>query len=367
MAAHKMKDGKGWREWIHLGSDPTTGRRLRKKVEAKTKRQAEMKATALRDRHDRGENVLDKARTLSQLLDDWIATIERQGKADNTLIAYRGICVNHLKPRMGATLVPKLRARDIQKVFNELADAFAPSTIRSIKTVLVAALDMAIEQDERIDNPAAKVRIPTLKTNEGRSLSPDEVRAVLLACEGHRYGLAIRLALMGLRRGELPGLRWEDFNEQTGTLMIERQIQRVNRKLVAKPPKDGSARLLSLGPKITAQLRRHRWRQAEERDLMGWEHSGYIFVSSENGGVCSPGVIYYAFKTIAKAAGTEPARLHDCRHTAATKLLSEGEDIATVAEVLGHAGPQVTAKVYAHALPHKVAGASRRLEDLYEE
>jgi integrase len=365
MAAHKMKDGR-WCVWLDLGSDPGSGQRSRKRVEARTKREADMKAVALRERHARGENVTDKARTLGQLLDDWIAIMERQGKADNTLIAYRGICTNHLKPRMGALDVPKLRARDIQKVFNELADQFASSTVRSIKTVLVAALDMAIEQDERSDNPAAKVRIPTLKTKEGRSLSPEEVRAVLIQCANHRYGLAVQLALMGLRRGEIPGLRWEDFNEQTGTLMIQRQIQRVNRKLVAKPPKDGSARMLSLGPKMTAALRQHRWNQAEERDVMEWADSGYIFVSTQTGGVCAPGVIYYAFKSIAKAAGTEPARLHDCRHTAATKLLSEGEDIATVAEVLGHAGPQVTAKVYAHALPHKVAGASRRLEDLYE-
>ena len=67
-------------------------------------------AVGLRERHARGENVLDKARTLGQMLDDWIATMERAGKADNTLIAYRVICANHLKPRMGAVEVPKLRA-----------------------------------------------------------------------------------------------------------------------------------------------------------------------------------------------------------------------------------------------------------------
>jgi len=124
--------------------------------------------------------------------------------------------------------------------------------------------------------------------------------------------------------------------------------------------------MLSLGPKMTALLRQHRWSQAEERDAMWWESSGYIFVSTRTGGVCPPGAIYYAFKTIAKAAGIAAARLHDFRHTAATKLLSEGGDIATVAEVMGHASAAVTASIYSHALPHKVAGASRRLEDLYE-
>jgi hypothetical protein len=73
-----MNDGR-WCEWLDLGSDPATGQRLRKRVEAKTKRAAEMKATALRERHDRGENVLDKARTLGELLDEWLTTIAREG------------------------------------------------------------------------------------------------------------------------------------------------------------------------------------------------------------------------------------------------------------------------------------------------
>ena len=98
---------------------------------------------------------------------------------------------------------------------------------------------------------------------------------------------------------------------------------------------------------------------------MEWPNSGYIFVSSQTGGICPPTTIYQAFRAITKQAGVTGARLHDCRHTAATTLLGDGEGIATVAEVLGHASPQVTATVYAHALPHKVANASRRLEDLY--
>jgi integrase len=117
--------------------------------------------------------------------------------------------------------------------------------------------------------------------------------------------------------------------------MIRRQIQRIRKQWVAIPPKDGSERLLSLGPKVTAVLRQLRWSQAEERDVMGWENSGYIFVSVRTGGVCPPGTISIAFKKICTAAGISPTRLHNCRHTAATKLLSEGEDIGTVGAVLG--------------------------------
>lgn len=367
MTAHKTEDGKRWREWIDLGNDLATGKRLRKKVEGKTKRATEAKAQIIRDRHARGENVDDKPRLLRELFDDWIATIARQGKAENTILAYRRACTNQLAPRLGGTPVPKLRLREMQRVFNELADSLAPTYIRLLKSVLVMALDFAIEQDERSDNPAKSLRIPTVKRKPGRSLTAEEVTAVRAASQGHRYGLGVELALMGLRRGELPGLRWDDFTEKTGELTIRRQIQRIDKKWTPITPKDDSGRVLSLGPKLIASLRLHRRAQEVERKAMGWEDSGYIFVSTRTGGICPPSTIYDAFKAICETAKIDPARLHDCRHTAATTLLSEGESIATVADVLGHASPAVTAAVYAHALPHQVANASRRLEDLYSD
>jgi integrase len=233
--------------------------------------------------------------------------------------------------------------------------------------VLVQALNFAIDQGERTTNPAEKVRIPKVTQKPGRSLTPEEIHAILPVCDQHPYGLAIRLALMGLRRGELPGLRWDDFDEVSGTLTVRRQIQRIDKQWTPIEPKRDSARMLTLGPKLVAALRQYRWDQATMRDAMGWSESGYIFVSLRNGGICPPPTIYDAWRDIATAAGIEPApRLHDCRHTAATTLIADGTDIASVSGVLGHASPQVTLSVYAHVLPHKVAGASKRLEDIYE-
>jgi integrase len=368
MRAHKMNDGR-WCVWLDLGVDMASGRRLRKRVEAKTKRGAESKATALRERHQRGEDINLKPRTLGELLDEYIATKALEGYTENTISAYRRASKNQIKPYLGAIMLPKLHTSTIQIVVNDLARRLSPSYLRLIKTVLVQSLNYAIGQHppEITINPAKPVRIPKVKIKPGRSLTPDEVHAVFAVCDGHRYGLAVRLALMGLRRGELPGLRWEDFDEQAGTLMVRRQVQRVKKQWVAIEPKDDSVRMLSLGPKMTTALRQYRWRMADERDAMGWENSGYIFVSTRTGGICPPPAIYEAWRGIARAAGIIPTpRLHDCRHTAATTLIADGADIASVSGVLGHASPQVTLTTYAHALPHKVADASRRLEDIYE-
>lgn len=366
MPAHKTPDGR-WRQWLDFGSDPVTGRRDRKKVEGKTKRATERKAAALRERYQQGEDIRARPRTLGELLDEWIATIALQGKAENTILAYRRVSNSRIKPYLGATRVPTLRTREIQNVVNDLAAHLAPTYLRSIKTVLVQSLNFAIDQGERTTNPAEKVRIPKVTQKPGRSLTREEIHAIQFACDGHHYGLAIRLALMGLRRGELPGLRWDDFDEVTGTLTVRRQIQRVHGQWTPIEPKRGSARTLTLGPKLVRALRQERWDQADLREHMGWPESGYIFISLRDGGICPPPTIYEAWRAIAKAAGIDPApRLHDCRHTAATTLIADGTDIGSVSGVLGHASPQVTLGVYAHALPHKVAGASKRLEDLYE-
>jgi integrase len=366
MSAHKTNDGR-WRVWLDLGSDPETSQRIRKKVEAKTKREAEMKATAIRERHARGENVLDKPRTLKELVDDWLVTLKRQGKAANTISAYRRASKCQLLPLLGASEVPQLRTRAIQTAFNDLAERLSPTYVRMLKTVLVQALNFAIEQGDRTDNPAEKIRIPAVTAKPGRSLTLEEVRAVIAACDGHRYGLAIRFALMGLRRGELPALRWEDFDEVAGTLLVCRQLQRIDGEWKPIPPKRGSIRLLTLGPRAIAALKILRRAQVVEQQTMGWEDSGYIFISTQNGGPCPPSTIYDAFKAICITAGIAPTRLHNCRHTTATVLLADGTDIATVAEVLGHASPLETMKTYAHALPHRVATASQRLEDIFSD
>lgn len=365
MAAHKTKDGR-WRQWLNLGSDGATGKRIRKKVEAKTKRLCESKAADLRARYEQGEDINAKPRTLDELVGEWLTTIALQGKAENTILIYRRTYKNQVKPYFGAVEVPKLQTRAIQNVINDLAKRLAPTYIRTIKTVLVQALNFAVEQGERTTNPAEKVRIPAVKQKPGRSLTSEEVHAVLPVCATHHYGLAVRLALMGLRRGELPGLRWDDFDEVTGTLIIGRQIQRVGGQWTAIEPKADSARVLTLGPKLIAALRQYRWDQAAIREAMGWPDSGYIFVSVRTGGICPPTTIYNAWREIARAAGIAPTRLHNCRHTAATTLIADGTDIVSVSGVLGHASSRMTLGVYAHVIPDKVAGASKRLEDLYE-
>ena len=61
----------------------------------------------------------------------------------------------------------------------------------------------------------------------------------------------------------------------------------------------------------------------------------------------------------------EGLRLHDLRHTFGSWLLDQGEDLIYVSRQMGHSGPDVTAKIYAHLLrerrPEAAAKMSARL------
>jgi integrase len=363
MPAHKLPDGR-WAEWVDLGRD-AEGNRIRRRREGRTKREAEAKARELRERHKRGEDVTTKPRTFGELLDDWIALLRTQGKAANTITAYASGAKKHVRPAFGAVPVTKLRLRDLQRLIDALAEELAPTHLRLIKTILVQPLNLAIEQGEISVNPAEKIRLPRAKRGPARSLTDAERDRLLAAAAGQRYALALKIALLGARRGEIAGLQRRDFDLEAGTMTIRRQLQRERGKWVAKELKHGSPpRTLAIGPATVQAVQEHLARQDEECQSEGWANpEGWLFLSATTGTVCPASTIYTFFKDTCTAAKVEAARLHDCRHTAATSMLSDGEDITSVSGALGHASAAITLGIYAHAIPGKVAGATRRLDE----
>src|SRR5262249_28466171 len=89
---------------------------------------------------------------------------------------------------------------------------------------------------------------------------------------------------LGLRRGEIVGLRWEHVDLDKSVLRVVQQLQRVKGVgLVASEPKSAKGkRRLKLPPRLTAELREHRRRQQIERLAAGpkWTDSGYVFTTT---------------------------------------------------------------------------------------
>ncbi|MEU7939502.1 site-specific integrase [Microbispora bryophytorum] len=192
--------------------------------------------------------------------------------------------------------------------------------------------------------------VPKYKVNRG--LTVPQARATLKAAAEHRlYALYVLALCLGLRRGELLGLRWEDVDLDGAKLEVVQTLQRVAGRLqFVRPKTEDSARTVPLPPICVEALREHRRRQFAERSdrWPDWEDHGLVFPSLR-GTPMEPDNLRRSWGAIRKAAGLGDMRFHDLRHTCVTLLLNLGVPPQVVRDIVGHSDIEVTMTIYAHA------------------
>lgn len=180
--------------------------------------------------------------------------------------------------------------------------------------------------------------------------------------------LFVHLALLGLRRGELAGLRWSavELDAETPTLAIRATRVSTAQGVVEQDDAKtlSSARELDLPPHLIPILRRVRREQWEMRLAVGdkWEGpaDGYV-IAHPFGRPVSPRALNAWWNRSLKFAGVAHRRLHASRHTAATLLHLRGAPTATIAAWLGHADGVLAMRTYAHTSRESLASAAALL------
>jgi integrase len=129
-------------------------------------------------------------------------------------------------------------------------------------------------------NAAAAMRKVSRVRREMQTYTPDEIRRVLRAADKDRNGHLWYLALSGLRRGEIAGLKWSDVDFDAGTMTIARNRVQVGAATVAEnePKTQSSRRTLPIDEGLVGVLKRASARCAQEKLSLGEAHadSGYV-------------------------------------------------------------------------------------------
>lgn len=201
-------------------------------------------------------------------------------------------------------------------------------------------------------------------------LTEAEVAQLLDAHTGSRREAFLHLALLGLRRAELAGLRWSaiDLGAEIPTLTVrETRIPAIGSIITQNSAKTiSSVRTLPIPEHLVPILRRAKREQLELRARLGakWEGGDdpYLFCG-DLGAPLSPRTLNSWWERGLSAAGLPHRRLHASRHTAASLLHARGAQIAVVAAWLGHADGGVLAlRTYTHIAGPLLTEAAALLE-----
>ncbi|MFD6677649.1 tyrosine-type recombinase/integrase [Rhodococcus zopfii] len=235
---------------------------------------------------------------------------------------------------------------------------------RTVTTMLVqlsAALDDAVEQGLLTRNVARLVDRPQVDPVEMKVWTVDQAETFRRHVRDHRLYACWLLTVQGLRRSEVMGLTWSAIDFEAGTVSIDQgRVAIGSRSEIGAPKSRRSRRTLQVPSGVLASLRTLRATQARERLALG---SGYpetdLVAVHEDGSEIRPEWYSDEFARLAASAGVPVIRLHDVRHTAATRLHDEGLSVLVISAWLGH-DPATDLRVYGHVYDDalKSAGAT---------
>ncbi len=187
----------------------------------------------------------------------------------------------------------------------------------------------------------------------------------------HCLGILISLSL-GLRIGEVTGLKFSDFNFNNKTVHIQRTAQRVTvfdafnkpvntRIMVGKPKTKSSNRVLPVPTYLFELIKK----KLQIVSLQSENYSDYIFNALYSDSLLDNRLLREHFKIILEELNIPHKSFHALRHSFATNCIASSVDVKTTSSMLGHADSRMTLSVYTHPTLEQKKAAVNKLGRLF--
>jgi len=310
--------------------------------------------------------------TVAEYLKQWLEG--KRALRPSTLKSYQDHLRLYLVPHLGHLRLKDLSAAHVDQMITSIASgshrALTATTIHHIHATLRTALNAAVRRRLLAYNPALQVELPVVDREPVTVWTHEQLAHFLTSAHGDRLQVLYYLvALTGLRRGEVLGLRWSDVDLDRKLVSVRQQVVQVSGHLYIGPPKTRAGRRVVPLDQATAHaLLAHRTAQEQERVAWGDSRldSGLVF-TREDGSALSPDYVTRYFRTLSRRAGLPEIRFHDLRHTSASIALTAGVAMKVVSERLGHSTTGITADLYTHVNPAVAQDAADAIARLVAE
>lgn len=363
---HEVKDNKGKVKSYNVSfrlKDKSGKIKQSMKRGFKKKKDAEtFKRSVETDFHEGVIKISNKT-TVSQLLDEWnkdvLTKLLALGKlAQNTVNGYR-VNIRHIKDGIGDHKLADLETCNIEDFYINLHESgnsrtgepLSAASIAYIHTNLRSALSFGLQKHYLKFNPAIGAAKVAKELRQPRICSTEEIDLLRGSTIDTDLEMPVYLALsLGLRRGEVLGLKWDRIDFIGNTVRIEEQwAQTSSGYAFSRLKTKYSRRTIPMDAPIKAELLKFKQKQDLIKIDMGSRYDDHGLVCCQKDGTpFRPEYSSQAFSRLVDKLKIDSLRFHDLRHTFASRALSGGVSLFMVSRMLGHASISITADIYGH-------------------
>lgn len=297
----------------------------------------------------------------------WLPAVRPTVRA-TTYYSYAGIVRSHLRPRFGDWHLDAITPQELNGFYGDLltsghtrrSGGLAPSSVIRIHAAVHRSLRDAVRWGYLEANPADGADPPKHKARawDLGTWDAHELRRFLeFTSHQHDSTYWLLLAMTGMRRGEVLGLRWRDVDLTGGVVAVRQTVVAVGGKRELSAPKTVRGRRLVALDRGTIAALEASWPASID------DPSALIFAEADGRPLSGPAMTK-RFNALVRRTGLPAIRLHDLRHTHATLALRAGVHPKIVSERLGHSTVAFTLDVYSHATPHMQSEAAQCIGDL---
>ena len=327
---------------------------------------------------ENGEAPHTKPVKFSIFVDTWLSEYAERNLKKTTLTFQRLLAKRTCKA-IGHIRVDKITTNDIQRFIDSLAkdgenqntgERLSRKTLTHYRSFVSSVLEYAIRKGMRTSNPCKAVTIPRGSKKERKIYTIDEMQQLFQLLAEHapsKYLIFFLLAAeTGMRRGELLGLEWKDFDFEKGTVHVRRTSNYTKRDgaYTDTPKTAGSDRIILFNRDIIPSLIAYKEEQDVQKEAMGdkWIDNDRLFVS-ENGSPMSVGTPYSWLERFCKAHSFPFYGIHQFRHFYASVSIGVGNDITTVSKNMGHSQCSTTLNIYSHQVSEYLIKAREKYDN----
>ncbi len=283
-------------------------------------------------------------RTFRELMDKYLAEHSARNKKPMSAKRDRGLAKHLLAVFGSLTLAEIMPAHIAAYQAARRATGVTARTVNLEVALARHALNLGIRQWQWCStNPFAMVIPERVPPDLERWLTIEEEAVLLPACPAWLREVVIMALHTGMRLGEIRSLRWTMVDLPRRRAVVQTVLSKTSR-----------ARTIPLNRTARTML--------AARALRSGQHPEALVFCTSRGTAYTGSNVERAFREVVNKTGLARLRLHDLRHTFATRLVQKGVDLYTVQRLLGHTTPAMTQR-YAHHSTSSLAPAVGLLDE----